>query len=163
MASLYELNQAVLAVLENGLVFDEETGEIIWDEENLDALEMERNDKLESVALFIKNLESEAAAIRAEEKLLAERRGVKERKAERMRSYLSDSMTAFGDTRIETPRCVVSFRKSQAVEIEDEALIPSSWITYKPSINKAGIKKALRAGDFVHGAQLVERQNLQIK
>lgn len=163
MASLYELDQAVFTILENGLIFDEETGEILFDEENFGELEIERNTKMENVALYIKGLESDAAAIRAEEKSLADRRAVKERKAERLRDYLKRSMQTFGDTRIETPRCVVSFRKSEAVEIDDEELIPQSWITYKKSVDKAGIKKALKAGEFVHGAQLVERQNLQIK
>lgn len=163
MASLYELDQAVLAVLDSGLVFDEETGEIFWDEDNFDQLEIERKNKLESVALYIKSLEAEASAIRAEEKALAERRSIKEKKVERLRSYLSYSMECFGDRKLETPRVAIGFRKSEAVEIEDESLIPQPWITYKPSINKAGIKKALKAGEYVHGAQLVERQNLQIK
>lgn len=163
MASLYELDQAVLAVLDNGLVFDEETGEILWDEDNFNQLEIERNDKLESVALYIKSLDAEASAIRAEEKALAERRSIKEKKVERLRSYLSYSMECFGDRKLETPRVAIGFRKSQVVEIEDEALIPQPWVKYKPSIDKAGIKKALKAGEYVHGAQLVERQNLQIK
>lgn len=163
MASLYELDQAVLAVLDNGLVFDEETGEILWDEDNFNQLEIERKDKLESVALYIKSLDAEASAIRAEEKALAERRYIKEKKVERLRSYLSYSMECFGDRRLETPRVAIGFRKSEAVEIEDEALIPQHWIKYKPTIDRSGIKKALKAGEFVHGAQLVERQNLQIK
>ena len=163
MASLYELDQAVLTVLENGLVFDEETGEILWDEDNFNQLEIERKDKLESVALYIKSLEAEASAIRSEEKALADRRSVKEKKVERLRSYLSYSMECFGDRKLETPRVAIGFRKSDAVEIEDESLIPQTWIKYKPSIDKAGIKKALKAGECVHGAQLVERQNLQIK
>lgn len=163
MASLYELDQAVLAVLDNGLVFDEETGEILWDEDNFNQLEIERKDKLESVALYIKSLDAEASAIRAEEKALAERRSIKEKKVERLRSYLSYSMECFGDRKLETPRVAIGFRKSEAVEIEDEALIPQNWIRYKPSIDRAGIKKALKAGEYVHGAQLVERQNLQIK
>lgn len=163
MASLYELDQAVVTILENGLVFDPETGEILWDEENFAELEIHRTEKIENVALYIKGLESDAAAIRAEEKALAERRNVKEKKAERLRDYLTRSMEAFGDTKLETPRVALSFRKSEAVEIEDETLISQDFINYKRTVDKAGIKKALKAGKYVHGAQLVERKNLQIK
>ena len=163
MSSLYELDQAVLTVLEGGLVFDEESGEIYWDEDNFNQLEIERNNKLESVAIYIKGLDAEAAAIRAEEKALAERRSVKEKKAERLRDYLTRSMEAFGDTKLETPRVALSFRKSDAVEIPDETLIPQTWIKYKPSIDRMGIKKALKAGESVYGACLVERRNLQIR
>ena len=95
--SLYAIDQAVLTVLEDGLVFDEETGEIYFDGDNFATLEGARNDKLEAVALYIKTLEAEAAAMSAEEKILAARRQVKERKAERLREYLSNSMQAFGD------------------------------------------------------------------
>lgn len=164
MSSLYELDQAVLTVLEDGLVFDEETGEILFDEDNFAALEGERNDKLEAVALFVKSLEADAAAIKAEEKTLAERRGVKERKAERLRKYISDSMQLFGDTKLETPRCMLSFRKSDAVEITDATLIREDlWKHPAPQPDKAAIKKALKAGEEIDGAQIVTRQNLQIR
>lgn len=163
MASLYELDQAVLTLLDNGLVFDEETGEILWDEDNFNQLEIERNDKLESVALYIKSLEADAAAIRAEERALAERRSIKEKKVERLRGYLSYSMQSFGDTKLETPRVALSFRKSQVVEIEDESLIPQNLMKVKATPDKAAIKKAIKAGETVEGATLVDRQNLQVK
>ena len=163
MASLYELDRAVATVLEDGLVFDEETGEIIWDEENLDELEMARDSKLESVALFVKSLESDAAAMRAEERRLAERRSVKERKAERLRGYIARSMEAFGDSKLETPRVELGFRKSQVVEIEDGSLIPPAYRKVSAVPDKAAIKKAIKAGEAVEGAALVERRNLQIR
>ena len=164
MASLYELDQAVLTVLEDGLVFNEETGEIVFDEENFAELEMERNNKLESVAIYIKSLESEAAAIKAEEKALAERRSIKERKAERLRDYLTRSMQRFGDTKLETPRVAIGFRKSQVVEVWDARELPEDyWKHPEPKPDKTAIKQAIKAGWNVPGADLVERQNIQIK
>ena len=162
--SLYALDQAVITVLENGLVFDEETGEVLFDEDNFAALEGERNAKLEAVALYVKSLDAEAAAMKAEEKALAERRAVRERKAERLRKYLADSMTLFGDTKLETARCSLSFRKSEAVEITDaNRLRLDLWKQPAPQPDKAAIKKAIKAGEVVEGAQIVTRQNLQIK
>lgn len=163
MASLYELDRAVATVLENGLVFDEDTGEIVWDEDNLDELEMARDAKLESVALFVKSLESDAVAMRAEERRLAERRSVKERKAERLRDYIARSMEAFGDSKLETPRVELGFRKSQVVEIENESLVPLTYQKVKAVPDKAAIRKAIKEGRAVEGAALVERRNLQIK
>lgn len=162
--SLYALDQAVITVLENGLVFDEETGEVLFDEDNFAALEGERNAKLEAVALYVKSLDAEAAAMKAEEKTLAERRAVRERKAERLRKYLADSMTLFGDTKLETTRCSLSFRKSEAVEITDaKKLRLDLWNQPAPQPDKTAIKKAIKAGEVVEGAQIVTRQNLQIK
>ena len=164
MSSLYELDQMMLTVLDNGLVFDEETGEIIFDADSLEELEVERNAKLESVALYVKSLEAEAAAIKAEEKALAERRAVKEKKAERLRGYVSDSMQAFGDTKLETPRVALSFRKSQVVEIWDADKLPQEyWKQAAPTPDKTAIKKAIKGGAEISGASLVDRSNLQIK
>lgn len=163
--SLYEIDKAVVTVLDDGLVFDEETGEIIFDEDNLDALETERNAKLEAVALFVKSLEAEAAAMREEERKLAERRGRNERKAERLRKYIADSMQRFGDTNLETARVSLGFRRSESVEVVDQTALPVEFLKVKmtETADKAAIKKALKAGQQVAGAQLVENKNLQIK
>ena len=163
--SLYEIDKAVVTVLDDGLVFNEETGEIVFDADNLDALETERNAKLEGVALYIKSLEAEAEAMKAEEKALAERRAVREKKAERLRRYLADSTQALGDTKLETPRVSLSFRKSEAVVIEDQAALPVEYIKVKmtETPDKTAIKKAIKSGATVEGAALVENKNLQIK
>jgi len=160
--SLYDLDSAVYTVLENGLIFDEETGEILFNEGNLDALEMLRNEKLEAVALYVKSLRAEVEAFKAEQKTLADRRAIIERKAERLTDYLARSMAAFGDTKLTTPRVALSWRKSEAVEI-DESKLPRDFYkaTYAP--NKTAIKAAIKAGEEVEGAQIVERQNLLIK
>lgn len=163
MASLYELDQAVLAVLENGLIFDPETGEVLFDEENFDELEGARNDKMENVALYIKGLEADAAAIRAEEKALTERRSIKERKAERLRDYLTRSMQRFSDPGLETPRVAISFRKSESVEITGDVPRAFCKVEEKVTPDKKAIKAAIKGGETVEGAQLIERQNIQIK
>ncbi|MBR7085678.1 MAG: siphovirus Gp157 family protein, partial [Oscillospiraceae bacterium] len=74
MATLYEIESAIYDCV------DSETGEVI-DEEKLNALMMERSAKLEGVALWIKNLESDAAAIRAERDNLDKRMKSTENKA----------------------------------------------------------------------------------
>ena len=54
---LYEINQHYLEVLENGFSFDEETGEILFDKENLDQLEGAFEEKVDNIACYIKDLE----------------------------------------------------------------------------------------------------------
>lgn len=58
--SLYEISNDLVTVINGGMVVNEETGEITFDSENLEELELAFNDKVESVALFIKNLEAES-------------------------------------------------------------------------------------------------------
>lgn len=94
MNTLYELDSKIAEVLDTGFemsCIDAETGEI--DETQLaiylEQLQLDRKTKIDNIAVYVKNLEAEAVAIRAEEKRLKERREAKERKAERLKNYTS--------------------------------------------------------------------------
>ena len=155
MASLYEIDKSIMECL------DFETGEIL-DAERLDALQMERQEKVESVALWIKNLSADAIAYKAEKDAFAEREKAALKKIESLKAWLSGALEG---QKFSTWRCAVTFRKSEAVEIEDEALIPQEMktekITYSP--NKTAIKEAIKAGTEIPGCKLVERMNPTIK
>mgnify|MGYP003301338786 CR=1 FL=1 len=155
MATLYEIDQAIMECL------DMETGEII-DPQRLDALEMERSSKIEGVACWIKNLTADAMAYKAEKEAFAEREKAALKKAEGLKNWLA---YALDGQKFSTWRCAVSFRRSEAVEITDESIVPKTMQTKKVTytINKTAIKEAIKAGKKVRGCQLVERQNVQIK
>ena len=70
MANLYELDAMIESLLEQE---DPETGELLSDMEQLEAVLMERDTKIENIALYIKNKTAEAEAIKAE-KLALEKR-----------------------------------------------------------------------------------------
>lgn len=160
--TLYEIEQAILDCL------DMETGEVL-DVEKLDALQMERTAKLEGVALWIKNLEADVEAYKVEMARFAERRKVAENKLDGLKRYLSQ---ALGGQKFQTAKCAVSFRKSVAVEIADEAAFKAYAVAnghadlltiQEPRISLTGVKNALKDGAELPGAALVERQNIQIK
>lgn len=165
MSALYELDKAIYDVLEYGMSVDEETGEIIWEEDTLDQLVAELDTKRENVGLYIKNLTADIDALKAEEKKLKERRQVKERKIERLKDYLTRSMQLTGDKSLETARIKLSFRKSTQVDVYDMQALDSEYIKEKVecSADKAAIKRVIQAGGTVKGAQLKEVSNLQVK
>lgn len=157
--NLYEINEAITSCI------DMETGEII-DMEKLNQLEMERDSKIEGVALWIKNLKAEADAIKAEREKLAERERAAENKVEGLKRYLSDALCG---QKFETPRVKCSFRKSNAVVVDDEFMDwaknnHDEFLRYKePEINKTAIKQAIEAGTEVMHAQIENRTSLVIK
>lgn len=155
MANLYLIDQAIMECL------DAETGEII-DPERLDALFMERNLKIENVALWVKNLLSDADAIKAEKEALADREAECRKKAEDLKQWLSK---ALGGEKFSTARCAVSFRKSTRLEVLDPGSIPAELmvetVTTKP--DATAIKALLKEGQLVGGCRLVENLNTQIK
>ena len=154
MASLYEIDKQLLECV------DMETGEIL-DFERLAGLQMEWGEKVENIALWIKNLAAEAEALKAEKMAFAARQRAAENKAESLKRYLTDYLSG---TRFETTRVKVSFRRSQAVEIAEGAAIPEQFLKYEaPTVDRIALKDALKAGQQVEGVAIVERQNIQIK
>lgn len=162
MATLYDLREDLAHVIEGGFIIDEETGEILFDAENLDALQAAFDAKLEACGLFVKNLEADAKAIREEEKALAARRQALERKAERMKDYILRNLDAAGG-RFATPRLALSTRKSEIVNVYDLESIPQDFLKVTTAADKTAIKKAIKGGAEVSGAAIVEKSNLQIK
>ena len=155
MANLYEIDQGILGCI------DLETGEVI-DPERLESLQMARDLKLEGVACWIKNLLSDADAIKAEKDALADREARCRKKAEDLKKWLAE---ALGGQKFSTAKCAVSFRKSTKLEVLDEDIIPRAYmvetVSYKP--DKQLIKEILKDGQTVMGCCLVENQNIQIK
>lgn len=159
---LYEIEAAIDEVITKGWHVDESSGEY-FDASDLDKLNVALDDKLEGCALYTKDLMSDAAAIRAEEKALADRRHALENRAERMREYVAFAMERANKERFETARCKLSFRASTRVEIDDEAAIPPKFLKVVESPDKAAIKAAVKAGEDVPGASVVACRNLQVK
>ena len=157
MATLYELNTAILNFEWD---IDPETGEIM-NAADLDAIELERDVKLEQFGLWIKDLNAEAEMIKKEMDTLAARKKAATNKAERVKQYLG---WVLNGEKFKTAKVAMSWRKSTAVEITDAARIPKQYlIEQEPKIAKAAIMVDLRAGQEVEGAELVERNNLMIK
>lgn len=155
MANLYQIDQGILSCI------DMETGEVI-DPEMLDALLMERESKIEGVALWVKNLQSDVAAYKSEIEAFTQRKEQAERKIESLNKWLTGALK--GET-FSTSKCAVTFRKSERVDIPDESLVQKKWlaktVTYKP--DKKAIKAAIKAGQKIKGCFLIEAQNISIK
>ena len=163
---LYEIDKKINEFMTNGFekFVDTETGE--FDEQGfndeLECLEMAKNEKIENIGLFIKNLTTDVADLKAEEKALAERRKTKENKIDFLKSILSGALCG---EKFETAKIALSFRKSEQVQISDIDNLPKEFLTQKVTIspNKTEIKKAIKDGQNVAGAEIVTVQNLQIK
>lgn len=162
--TIYEIDKEIQRLLDVGV--DSETGELLFDPETLEALQMERDTKVENLALAYKNMQAEAKAIKAEEEALAQRRKATEDKAERAREYLDYVLAG---ERFNSPRVAVSYRKSKKLQLADGFV---SWamehapdyLRYKdPEADKINITAAIKNGAVIPGAKLVESQTMTIK
>ncbi len=162
--TIYEIDQEIQKIVDMGV--HPETGELLFDPEALDELIMERERKIENLALAYKNMLAEARAIKAEEMNLKARREFTEAKAERAREYLDYILAG---EKFSTPKVAVSYRKSKKLQLADGFVgwameNAPDFLRYKdPEPDKTAITNALKAGQEITGAELVESQNMTIK
>lgn len=154
--TIFDIDEAILNLV------DEETGEVV-DIEALEALEMERDKKVSNIACWIKQLDAEAEAIKAEKKKLADRQTAKENKAKALREFLARVLNG---EKFEDARCKVSYRRSESVEVADDIdfnYIPDEYIKVTRAIDKTAIKTAIKAGHEYKGVQLIQNTSIQVK
>lgn len=164
---LYELENTYIAVMQ-AIEEGELPEECIAD--TLEAITGEIEIKADNIACLLKNLLADIDAIRAEEIKLAERRKVKAKACDRLKEYLSDVLQRMSIDKVETARNKITFRKSESVEVDEETFIEwaqenrEDLLTYSaPTANKTEIKKAIKGGAEIVGAQLISKNNIQIK
>ena len=163
--TLYEIDgriaQALDALMdEDGVINEEAEAELARLEEE------DRPLKLENCVLFIKNRRAQAAAIRQEEITLAARRRKYEEDADRVEKMVAESLHG---ERFETPRALVTWRTSRALEVDAGAEMEwdddqvSRFLVFSHRIDKKAVSAAVKAGEDVPGAHMVERSNIQIE
>jgi hypothetical protein len=161
MKSIYQLTTEALEIA-SLLEENELTPEI---EQALVINQDELKEKALNYAYVIRTFEDDVTAIENEIKRLRALKEAKTNSIERLRESISTAMNIYGIEKVESPLLKLSFRKSEAVEITNEEVLPMSFktekVTYTP--NKVKIKEAIKNGETVFGAILQINYNLQIK
>lgn len=160
--TLFEIDEQIRAELNRLLEQVDEDGCITGDFSTIEALNKEREAKIEGIALYYKEVLAEAKAIKEEADKLAKRAKVTQNKAERLKDYLSFILQSSETEKFATTKVKLSFRPSEQVVIDDESLIAKKWMKIKAEPDKAGIKQALKEGAKIKGAHLEARKNIQI-
>ena len=159
---LYEINAALEALV------DPETGELM-DYDAFEALNLAREEKIEGMALWYKDMVAEAKAIKEEADSLTARRRALEAKADRLKSYLDFQL---GGEKFQTSRCAITYRKTTALQVEDGAQL-ARWcedngyddcVRYKePEISKSAVTALIKSGVNVPYASIQEGRSLGVK
>jgi hypothetical protein len=167
MAALWQLTQDELSFI---ALMEENGGELT--DEIAEELAIRRDNfqhKAQAYAKFILKLESEAEQAAAEIKRIQALKKAKENTVARLRESLLAALMVFteedakGIRRYETPLAKLSTRKSQAVEVLDEQLIPADFWVIKKEVSKSTISQAIKDGAEVPGAQMKDNISLSIR
>ena len=152
--NLYEIDNAILNCV------DMETGEVV-DLDKLTTLQMERDQKIENIGCWIKNLLADVEALKAEKENLAKRQKAAENKAASLKGYLSRYLAG---EKFKSARVAISYRSNSSVDIAEGAVVPEEYLKYsEPTPDKVGLKAALKSGKEYPGITLVTSQSIQIK
>ncbi len=163
--ALYQLGDVYLVDLSKleELDLDEQTVA-----DTLEGLSGELEVKATNVAMFVRNLEASAEAIKGAEAQMAARRKAIENRAGRIRQYLKDNMERTGILKIEGPHFALTIKKNPpAVHVEAPELVPAEYMKQQPppppAWDKNAVKDALKAGKDVPGCRLEQGTRLEIK
>jgi len=116
-------------------------------------------------AYAIKSLESDIDIIDNEMKRLRALKEAKTNAIDRMKDAVVNAFQIYGITEVKSATLKLSLRRSEAVEVVNIDQLPESLVTVKKTVSadKLKIKEAIKAGQNVEGANLIENYSLQIK
>ena len=167
MRKLYEINKSIEDLL--NAVTDPETGEVV-DLDALDDLLMEREQKIENVALYAKDVNAEWVAVTHEIMILQQRADRLKNTEDGLKIYLSNALNG---EKFKTSKCDIGFRKSESADVDDEFVAWASDIENcalhflrkreTVSADKEKIKKYLKSGGKLEHCKLVTKYNISIK
>lgn len=159
---LHEIPAALSGMLDL-IQVDEETGEI--EPATLESVQIASEEKIIATAMYIRRLDALNKATKETIQDLQERVRADSKRIEALKYLMTKAMDSLQYTEVKSPEVTLSFRKSSSVEITDSDALPEQFLRTKTVVepDKAAIKNALKAGEKIQGAQLVESRNLQIK
>ena len=159
---LHEIPAALSGMLDL-IQVDEETGEI--EPATLESVQIASEEKIIATAMYIRRLDALNKAKKETIQDLQERVSADSKRIEALKWLMTKAMDSLQYTEVKSPEVTLRFRKSSSVEITDSESLPEQFLRTKTVVepDKTAIKNALKAGEKIQGAQLVESRNLQIK
>jgi hypothetical protein len=161
MKTLFEIEKSHFELLNEVAELDGELTEEM--EQRLIINEKDLQGKSIAYLSVIRSNESFESQIDAEIKRLQVMKKRTSKTNEYLKSRLLDAVKLFGE--FTSGLTTFGTRKSSSIEILDTKKIPAKFVTVKMinQYSKDEIKKAIKAGEKVNGAILVEKLNLKIK
>lgn len=167
MRKLYEIKKDIEDLL--NAVTDPDTGEVV-DLDAIDSLLLERDQKIENVALYAKDVHAMWVAIMDEITTLQQRADRLKNTEDGLKIYLSNELQG---EKFSTSKCDIGFRRSEAVEVDDDFIAWASnidnlalhYLKRKETVtaDKMAIKQYLKSGGTLQHCKLVTKNNITIK
>ena len=168
MASIYELTNSARmlnSLLESGEISEEAIRDAILNNNE------DIGEKLEGYAKYIKNLESDIAGLKAEEKRLSDRRKTLENTIDNMKTAMRDAVKASGEKKIKKDGGLFTFsvkKNPPHVEIDHFEDIPARYFVEQvPKLDNKQLLEDLKSEnvpeDLFNVAHLEQTESISIR
>lgn len=131
----------------------------------LDELADMESAKVDAFAAFVREQSARAEHLKSEAQRISARARSIERKIDGLKACYLRQMQTAGLSRVAGATYTLSTRKSSRVDVPDVAALPEAYRVTKTEVSpdRKAIAAALKAGEAVPGASLVEGVSLQIR
>ena len=166
MASLYELSAEysdLQAMLESGCESPEDEQAII---DAMNAVSENIFEKADGYAKIMRNMASEAEAIKAEEKRLYARRKTLENGVERLKAAMYNAMILTGAKKLSTSIGSWNIQKNpQSVNVLDVSKVPARFlIEQPPTVDKRAMLEEFKlTGEIFDGVEITRGESVRFR
>lgn len=149
---------AILAIPEEELTEEQK----LKLEQYLDELAGQEEDKIDRLCRFVRIETERAEAIKEESRRLARKAQTAQSRIDYIKSRYLNVMQQHGVRKISGKVYTASVRESQAVAIENQAVIPAEFwkIKEERSVDKVMVKNSIKVGIEVPGCSLIPTYSL---
>lgn len=121
-------------------------------------------DKLESIAKVIKNLDAMTEAYEDEERRLKAKKQAAKNRVDGLKRYVKNNLEVIGKDKVEAGIFKWSLQNSPPrLVITDESKIPDEFFVIERKPIKSEIKKAIEAEQAIDGAEIVREKHLRLR
>lgn len=159
--SLYAINDLIEQIIEN--VIDTETGEVLDEAlyEQLNALEIEKDELVENILLEIKNTRAYAEELKQEKLEIEKKQKRAEKHVESLKKYVQEALAG---EKFMTSKVSVTYRKTKSASfVGDIDTLPVDCVKIEKKVSKTELKKHLEAGEEIAGASIITNTSMIIK
>ena len=169
MPSLFNISSdfKALSDLANELHYNEDSGEIIDESEDLEIffkeISTDLSDKLDNTMYIIKGLEANEQTLKTESDRLKKRATTFKKRADYLRSLMFSALSASGEKKLKTEKFNFSIRKSVSVSVANVNELPREYVKLTRTADKMKIKEQLKEGVLISGCSLNENLALGVR
>ena len=158
MSSLFTISQDFKSLYE--MANDAENEDMEALAELFSEVETSLSDKLDNSNYIIKELDSDADALKAEAKRLTDKARALENKGKYLKELMLGAVKASGVEKLKSDKFSYYIKRTEVLNVVSEDNIGREFFRIKKEIDKTVLKKAIKDGLVVDGVSIVENESL---